>query len=66
MNFGLPSRTSETIRTPKEPGFQGTLQVFAFDGTEDDQDLMDFMLSNKDAIADLKNSDVANAAKKLS
>ena len=45
---GLPSRTSETSRKPTEPAFQGALQVFTLDGTEDDQDLMDFMLNNRD------------------
>ena len=44
---------------------QGTLQVFTFDGTEDDQDLMEFRLNNSYIITDLINSEVSNAAKKL-
>ena len=44
---GLPSRSSETNRRPTESAFQGALQVFTIDGTEDDQDLMEFMLNNR-------------------
>ena len=61
----LPPRTSETSRRPTESAFQGALQVFTIDGTEDDQDLMVFMLSNRDIITDLINSEVSNAAKKI-
>ena len=50
---GLPSRTSETSRRPTEFAFQGALQVFTIDGTEDDQDLMEFMQNNRDIITDL-------------
>ena len=63
---GLPSRTSETSRRPTESAFQGALQVFTIDGTEDDQDLMEFMLNNRDIITDLINSEVSTAAKKFS
>ena len=62
---GLPSRTSETSRRPTESAFQGALQVFTIDGTEDDQDLMQFMLNNRDIITDLIKSEVSNAAKKV-
>ena len=62
---GLPSRTSETSRRPTESAFQGALQFFNIDGTEDDQDLMEFMLSNRDIITDLINSEFSNAAKKV-
>ena len=62
---GLPSRTSEKSRRPTESAFQGTLQVFTFDGTEDDQDLMEFRLNNSYIITDLINSEVSNAAKKV-
>ena len=62
---GLRSRTSETSGRPTESAFQGALQVFTIDGTEDDQDLMEFMLNNRDIITDLINSEVSNAAKKV-
>ena len=62
---GLPSRTSETSRRPTESAFQGALQVFTIDGTEDNQDLTEFMLNNKDIITDLINIEVSNAAKKV-
>ena len=62
---GLPSRTSETSRRPTESAFQGALQVFTIDGTEDDQDLMEFMLNNRDIITDLINSKISNAARKV-
>ena len=62
---GLPSRNSETSRRPTESVFQGALQVFTIDGTEDDQDLMEFMLNNRDIITDLINSEVSNAAEKV-
>ena len=61
---GLPSRTSETSRRPTESAFQGALQDFTIDGTEDDQDLMEFMLNNRDIITELIKSEVSNAAKK--
>ena len=59
----LPSRTSETSRRLTESTFQGTLQVFIIDGTEDGQDLMRFMLNNRDIKIDLINSEISNAAK---
>ena len=46
---GLPSRTVETT----ESTFLGALQVFTIDGTDDDQDLMEFTLNNRDIITDL-------------
>ena len=63
---GLSSRTSETSRRTTETAFQGTLQVFTIDGTEVDQDLMDFVLNNRDITTNFINSEVSNAAKKFS
>ena len=58
---GLPSRTSVKNRRLTDSVFQGALQVFTIDGTEDDQDLTEFMLNNRDIISDLINSEVSNA-----
>ena len=49
----------------QNPPFQGALPVFTIDGTEGNQDLMEFMLNNRDITTDFINSEVSNTAKKV-